>query len=54
MGHLPWFERIWFALSNHPILLAIFAAISDIAAGMGAVAHAAHHQPAAVVALDDG
>ncbi len=24
------FERIWFALSNHPILLAIFAAISIV------------------------
>ncbi|SBW46675.1 cellulose synthase regulator protein [Klebsiella pneumoniae] len=30
VGHLPWFERIWFALSNHPILLAIFAAISIV------------------------
>ena len=28
VGHLPWFERIWFALSNHPILLAMLAAIS--------------------------
>ena len=23
VGHLPWFERLWYALSNHPILLAI-------------------------------
>ena len=30
VGHLPWFERIWFALSNHPVLLAIFAAISIV------------------------
>lgn len=30
VGHLPWFERVWFALSNHPILLAIFAAISIV------------------------
>jgi hypothetical protein len=30
VGHLPWFERIWFALSNHPILLALFAAISIV------------------------
>ncbi|MFW8978674.1 cellulose biosynthesis cyclic di-GMP-binding regulatory protein BcsB [Klebsiella sp. C283] len=30
VGHLPWFERIWFALSNHPILLAIFAAVSIV------------------------
>ncbi len=29
-GHLPWFERVWFALSNHPVLLAIFAAISIV------------------------
>ncbi|WP_199782614.1 cellulose biosynthesis cyclic di-GMP-binding regulatory protein BcsB, partial [Cronobacter sakazakii] len=28
VGHLPWFDRIWYALANHPILLAIFAAIS--------------------------
>ncbi|PWW06602.1 cellulose biosynthesis cyclic di-GMP-binding regulatory protein BcsB [Mangrovibacter plantisponsor] len=33
VGHLPWFERIWFALSNHPILLAIFAAISVLLLG---------------------
>jgi hypothetical protein len=30
VGHLPWFERVWFALSNHPVLLAIFAAISIV------------------------
>ncbi|MBJ3814274.1 cellulose biosynthesis cyclic di-GMP-binding regulatory protein BcsB [Shimwellia pseudoproteus] len=30
VGHLPWFERLWFALSNHPILLAILAAISVV------------------------
>ncbi|ALR78544.1 cellulose biosynthesis cyclic di-GMP-binding regulatory protein BcsB [[Enterobacter] lignolyticus] len=30
VGHLPWFERVWFALSNHPILLAILAAISVV------------------------
>lgn len=30
VGHLPWFERIWFALSSHPLLLAIFAAISVV------------------------
>jgi hypothetical protein len=28
VGHLPWFDRIWYAFANHPILLAIFAAIS--------------------------
>ncbi len=27
VGHLPWFERIWYALSNHPVLLAVFAAV---------------------------
>lgn len=30
VGHLPWFERIWYALSNHPILLAVLAAISVV------------------------
>ena len=30
VGHLPWFERIWYALSNHPVLLAVFAAISVV------------------------
>ncbi|WP_174510199.1 cellulose biosynthesis cyclic di-GMP-binding regulatory protein BcsB [Klebsiella oxytoca] len=30
VGHLPWFERIWFALSNHPVLLAILAAVSIV------------------------
>ncbi|MDP1013830.1 hypothetical protein Q6293_29355, partial [Klebsiella pneumoniae] len=30
VGHLPWFELIWFALSNHQILLAIFASISIV------------------------
>ncbi|MRS16416.1 cellulose biosynthesis cyclic di-GMP-binding regulatory protein BcsB [Enterobacteriaceae bacterium RIT691] len=30
VGHLPWFERLWFALSNHPILLSVLAALSVI------------------------
>lgn len=30
VGHLPWFERLWYALSNHPILLAILAAVSVV------------------------
>lgn len=30
IGHLPWFERIWFALSSHPVLLAILAAVSVV------------------------
>uniref|UniRef100_S0DED2 Cyclic di-GMP-binding protein n=1 Tax=termite gut metagenome TaxID=433724 RepID=S0DED2_9ZZZZ len=30
VGHLPWFERVWFALSNHPILLSVLAALSVI------------------------
>lgn len=30
VGHLPWFERIWYAMSNHPILLAVLAAISVV------------------------
>lgn len=29
-GHLPWFERLWFALSNRPVLLAILAAVSVV------------------------
>lgn len=27
VGHLPWWQRIWYALSTHPILLAVMAAI---------------------------
>lgn len=30
VGHLPWYERVWFALSNHPILLSILAALSVV------------------------
>lgn len=30
VGHLPWFERLWYALSNHPVLLAIFVAVSVV------------------------
>lgn len=30
VGHLPWFERLWYALANHPILLAVLATISVI------------------------
>ena len=30
VGHLQWFERVWYALANHPILLAVLAAISVI------------------------
>lgn len=30
VGHLPWFERVWYALSNHPVLLAILAAVSVV------------------------
>lgn len=30
VGHLPWFERLWYALANHPILLAVLAAISVV------------------------
>ncbi|WP_230009624.1 cellulose biosynthesis cyclic di-GMP-binding regulatory protein BcsB [Citrobacter koseri] len=30
VGHLPWFERLWYALSNHPVLLAILAAVSVV------------------------
>ena len=30
IGHLPWFERIWFALSSHPVLLAVLAALSIV------------------------
>lgn len=44
VGHLPWFERLWYALSNHPVLLAIGRGQRGLA-GMGAVASAAYHQP---------
>lgn len=30
VGHLPWFERIWYALANHPVLLAVLAAVSVV------------------------
>ncbi|EOD1044961.1 cellulose biosynthesis cyclic di-GMP-binding regulatory protein BcsB [Citrobacter farmeri] len=30
VGHLPWFERLWYALANHPVLLAVLAAISVV------------------------
>ncbi|WP_370906097.1 cellulose biosynthesis cyclic di-GMP-binding regulatory protein BcsB [Citrobacter koseri] len=30
VGHLPWFERLWYALSNHPVLLAVLAAVSIV------------------------
>ncbi|HHG8591755.1 TPA: cellulose biosynthesis cyclic di-GMP-binding regulatory protein BcsB [Citrobacter koseri] len=30
VGHLPWFERLWYALSNHPVLLAVLAAVSVV------------------------
>lgn len=30
VGHLPWYERVWFALSTHPVLLAILAALSVV------------------------
>ncbi|MCO9667030.1 hypothetical protein KU406_23225, partial [Salmonella enterica subsp. enterica serovar Montevideo] len=23
VGHLPWFERLWYALANHPVPLAV-------------------------------
>jgi len=28
VGHLPWYERVWFALSAHPVILSILAVIS--------------------------
>jgi hypothetical protein len=30
VGHLPWFERVWYALSSHPVLLAFLAAVSVV------------------------
>ena len=30
VGHLPWFERVWYALANHPVLLALLAAVSVV------------------------
>lgn len=29
-SHLPWFERLWYALANHPILLAVLAVLAAI------------------------
>lgn len=33
VGHLPWYERIWFALSAHPIILSILAVVTMILLG---------------------
>lgn len=30
VGHLPWWERIWFSLASHPVLLAILAVLSVV------------------------
>ncbi|MCT4712059.1 cellulose biosynthesis cyclic di-GMP-binding regulatory protein BcsB [Enterobacteriaceae bacterium H11S18] len=30
VGHLPWYERLWYALSTHPVLLAFLAAVSVV------------------------
>ncbi|WP_163500577.1 hypothetical protein, partial [Escherichia coli] len=27
VGHLPWWERLWYALSTHPVLLAVIAVV---------------------------
>lgn len=45
VGHLPWFERLWYALSNHPVLLVGAGCAQRRIAGMGTVASAANHQP---------
>ena len=28
IGYLPWWERIWYTLAPHPLLVAVFTAIS--------------------------
>lgn len=33
VGHLPWYERIWFALSDHPIILSIMAVVAMVLIG---------------------
>ncbi|AZP42256.1 cellulose biosynthesis cyclic di-GMP-binding regulatory protein BcsB [Rahnella aquatilis] len=33
-GHLPWWERVWNALANHPVLLAVMAVIVVILAAI--------------------
>jgi len=34
VGHLPWWERVWNALANHPALLALMAVIVVILAAI--------------------
>ncbi|ENA1755421.1 cellulose biosynthesis cyclic di-GMP-binding regulatory protein BcsB [Yersinia ruckeri] len=34
VGHLPWWERIWFALSTHPVMLAAVAVLVVVLAAM--------------------
>lgn len=33
VGHLPWYERIWFSLAAHPVILSILAIVSMILMG---------------------
>lgn len=30
VGYLPWWDKLWYRLSNHPILMAVGAALSVI------------------------
>lgn len=30
VGHIPWWERIWYALATHPVILALLAALSVV------------------------
>lgn len=33
VGHLPWYERVWFALSAHPVILSILAVVTMVVLG---------------------
>lgn len=33
VGHLPWWERLWYALSTHPVLLAVIAVVLVVIPG---------------------
>ncbi|MBH8442649.1 cellulose biosynthesis cyclic di-GMP-binding regulatory protein BcsB, partial [Pseudomonas aeruginosa] len=34
VGHLPWWERLWYALSTHPVLLAVIAVVLVVILGL--------------------
>lgn len=34
VGYLPWYERLWFVLSNHPILIGLLSVVGVILAAL--------------------